>query len=102
MNLYVKDDKQKLQVFERGGIYLATKKIGKNNPKAQEIESDNQKRQEWNRTVDVALISGVSEPHILEVKRKQISSRLRVLFHRLGENQDYLQDSLQWRLLHWS
>lgn len=30
MNLYVKDDKQKLQVFERGGIYLATKKIGKN------------------------------------------------------------------------
>ena len=26
--------------FERGSVYLATKKIGKNNPKAQEIEAD--------------------------------------------------------------
>ena len=84
MNLYVKDDKQKLQVFERGGIYLATKKIGKNNPKAQEIESDNQKRQEWNRTVDVALISGVSEPHILEVKRKQISEPIKGAISQIG------------------
>lgn len=33
---------------------------------------------------------------------KTFRSRLRALFHRLGENQDYLQDSLQWRLLHWS
>ena len=46
INIYVQDEKQKLQVFERGSVYLATKKIGKNNPKAQEIEADNQKRQE--------------------------------------------------------
>ena len=47
INIYVQDEKQKLQVFECGSVYLATKKIGKNNPKAQEIEADNQKRREW-------------------------------------------------------
>ena len=30
INIYVQDEKQKLQVFERGSVYLATKKIGKN------------------------------------------------------------------------
>lgn len=33
INIYVKDDKQKLKVFDRNGVYLPTKKIGKNNPK---------------------------------------------------------------------
>lgn len=28
INIYVQDEKQKLQVFERGSVYLATKKIG--------------------------------------------------------------------------
>ena len=68
---------QKLQVFERGRVYAATKKIGKNNPKAQEIEADNQKRREWNRAVDMALISGVPEPKIMEVKRKEITEPIR-------------------------
>ena len=77
INIYVQDEKQKLQVFERGSVYLATKKIGKNNPKAQEIEADNQKRWEWNRAVDMALISGVPEPKIMEVKRKEITEPIR-------------------------
>ena len=77
INIYVQDEKQKLQVFERGSVYLATKKIGKNNPKAQEIEADNQKRREWNRAVDMALISGVPEPKIMEVKRKEITEPIR-------------------------
>lgn len=33
---------------------MYTKKIGKNNPKAAEIEADNAARQEWNRTADMA------------------------------------------------
>lgn len=86
INIYVQDEKQKLQVFERGGVYLATKKIGKNNPKAQEIEVDNQKRQEWNRAVDMALISGVSEPQILEVKRKQIIEPIKKSIARHGNS----------------
>ena len=84
INIYVQDEKQKLQVFERGGVYLATKKIGKNNPKAQEIEADNQKRREWNRAVDMALISGVPEPKIMEVKRKEITEPIRKSIVRRG------------------
>ena len=86
INIYVQDEKQKLQVFERGGVYLATKKIGKNNPKAYEIEVDNRKRQEWNRAVDMALISGVSEPQILEVKRKQITESIKKSIARHGNS----------------
>ena len=84
INIYVKDENQKLQVFERGSVYLPTKKIGKNNPKAQEIEADNQKRREWNRAVDMALISGVPEPKIMEVKRKEIMEPIRESIARRG------------------
>ena len=84
INIYVQDEKQKLQVFERGGVYLATKKIGKKNPKAQEIEEDNQKRWEWNRAVDMALISGVPKPKIMEVKRKEITEPIRESIARRG------------------
>lgn len=86
INIYVQDESQKLQVFERGGVYLATKKIGKNNPKAHEIEADNQKRKEWNRAVDMALISGVSEPQILEVKRKEITEPIKKSIARHGNS----------------
>lgn len=81
INIYVQDESQKLQVFERGSVYLATKKIGKNNPKAQEIEADNQKRREWNRAVDMALISGVPEPKIMG---KEITEPIRESIARRG------------------
>ena len=84
INIYVQDESQKVQVFERGSVYLATKKIGKNNSKAQEIEEDNQKRREWNRAVDMALISGVPEPKIMEVKRKEITEPIRKSIARRG------------------
>ena len=54
-------------------MYLATKKIGKNNPKEAEIRDDNAARQEWNRTVDVALVAGVPEKDILKVKQEEIT-----------------------------
>lgn len=56
-------------------MYLATKKIGKNNPKEAEIRADNATRQEWNRTVDVALVEGVSEEDILKVKQEEITAK---------------------------
>lgn len=40
INRYVKEESEKLSVFQQGGVYLATKKIGKNNPKAEEIKAD--------------------------------------------------------------
>ena len=52
-----------------------TKKIGKNNPKAAEIEADNAARQEWNRTADMALLSGIEEAKILEIKRTEIHEK---------------------------
>ena len=75
INRYVKEETEKLSVFHQGGVYLATKKIGKNNPKVEEIKADNAARQEWNRTVDVALIEGVSEEDILKIKREKITDK---------------------------
>ena len=73
INRYVKEESEKLSVFQQGGVYLATKKIGKNNPKAEEIKADNAARQEWNRTVDVALVEGVPEEDILKIKQEKIT-----------------------------
>ena len=62
-------------MFNPDSIYLPTKKIGKNNPKAAEIEADNAARQEWNRTADMALISGIEEAKILEIKKDEIHQK---------------------------
>ena len=75
INRYVKEESEKLSVFQQGGVYLATKKIGKNNPKAEEIKADNAARQEWNRTVDVALVEGVPEKDILKIKQEKITDK---------------------------
>ncbi len=34
INCYVKEESEKLSVFQQGGVYLATKENRKNNPKA--------------------------------------------------------------------
>lgn len=75
INRHISDSEQQLKVFDKNSVYLPTKKIGKNNPKAAEIEADNTARQEWNRTADMALISGVSEATILEVKQTEIHEK---------------------------
>lgn len=62
-------------MFDKNSVYLPTKKIGKNNPKAAEIEADNTARQEWNRTADLALISGIEEAKILEIKQTEIHDK---------------------------
>lgn len=84
INIYVKDDKQKLKVFDRNGVYLPTKKIGKNNPKAEQIQADNKARTMWNQTVDRALISGVPEGQILEVKQSEIGQKVKVSIQKSG------------------
>ncbi len=86
INIYVKGDKQKLRVFDRNGVYLPTKKIGKNNPKAEQIRTDNQYRTMWNQTVDRALISGVPEEQILEVKQSEIGHKVKASIQKSGGN----------------
>jgi len=77
INTLVKDDKEKLHVFDENGLYLATKKIGKNNPKAEQIQTDNGYRMRWNREVDRAIVSGVAETEIQQIKQEYITDRIR-------------------------
>lgn len=77
INLLVKDDKEKLHVFDSSGLYLATKKIGKNNPKVEQIQTDNEMRMRWNCEVDRAIVSGVPETEIRQIKKKYITDRIR-------------------------
>ena len=77
INSHIHDPDKQLRVFNPESIYLPTKKIGKNNPKEAEIKADNEARQEWNRTADMALITGISEAKILEVKQEQIHGEVK-------------------------
>ena len=72
INSHINDPERRLKVFDPNGVYLPTKKIGKNNPKAAEIEADNAARQEWNRTADMALVSGIEESRIIEIKNEHV------------------------------
>ena len=72
VNRHVEDPERRLKVFDHNSVYLPTKKIGKNNPKAAEIEADNAARQEWNRTADMALVSGIAEAKIIEIKNEHV------------------------------
>ena len=76
INLLIEDDKDKLHVFDRNGLYLATKKIGKNNPKAEQIKEDNEVRMQWNHEVDRALVSQVPEDKIRQIKKEFITDRI--------------------------
>lgn len=77
INLLIEDDKDKLHVFDKNGLYLATKKIGKNNPKAEQIKADNDVRMQWNHEVDRALVSQVPEDEIRQIKKEFITDRIR-------------------------
>ena len=77
INRWVTDEKDRLTVFDRNGPYLATKKIGKNNPKAEQIEKDNRLRMDWNREVDRAIISEVPMEDILQIKKEHITEPIK-------------------------
>lgn len=83
-NSFIEDESRRLQVFDRNGVYLPTKKIGKNNPKEEQVKADNAVRQEWNRAADAALVSGVPEEDIIAVKQKRISEGIQASIHKNG------------------
>lgn len=76
INLLI-EDKNKLHVFDKNGLYLATKKIGKNNPKAEQIKENNEVRMQWNHEVDRALVNQVPEDGIRQIKNEFITDRIR-------------------------
>ena len=77
INELCKDESEKLSVFDRNGPYLATKKIGKNNPMVEQIKADNEASQEWNRAVDEARASGIPEEDIVSMKKELVSSEIK-------------------------
>ena len=95
INEIVKDENEKLQVFQKGGPYLATKKIGKNNPKEAEIRADNFLRQEWNRNVDHALLTGASEVEVMIVKQSQINEPVAESLREHGQDPKLFTGILQ-------
>ena len=76
INYYVKNPSEKLTVFDRDSVYIATKKIGKNNPKAEQIKKDNAIRQEWNKIADVALVVGISDKKIKAIRKNEITTKI--------------------------
>lgn len=95
INEIVKDENEKMQVFQKGGPYLATKKIGKNNPKEAEIRADNYLRQEWNRNVDRALLTGASEVEVMMAKQSQIDEPVAESLREHGQDPKLFTGILQ-------
>lgn len=63
--------------IETDCMYLATKKIGKNNPKTEQIKEDNEVRMQWNHEVDRAIVSQVLVDEIRQIKNEFITDRIR-------------------------
>ena len=72
-------EEDRLKVFDKNSPYLATKKIGKNNPMEEQIKADNEVRRAWNRTVDRAIVSGVPEEDISRIKEEKIKEKVKYL-----------------------
>ncbi len=90
MNGLVKNEKERLFVFKRGDVYLATKKIGKNNPREQAIKNSNDMVNAWNKTVDQALVTGIAREEIIEVKKEHIGDKVQQSIKERGHDGTYL------------
>lgn len=95
INVYVQDDKDKLKVFDRNGAYLPMKKIGKNNPKAPQIKSDNEQRAKWNQTVDWALVNDLPEEQITVVKKAEIGMKAKQSIEKSGNHPEQFAEIIK-------
>ena len=83
-------EEEKLTVFDPSGPYLATKKIGKNNPMADAIRADNQVKQEWNQMVDQVLIAGGTVEEVTDFKREEVVQKVAASVKEHGEEPSLL------------
>lgn len=100
INDCIADLKQRLQVYSKDSVYLSTKKIGKNNPKAEETKKDNYARTEWNQTADMALVSGLSQDTVI-VRRAgydNVQEFVSAYNHRLKQNKEYDKALDNWNM----
>ena len=63
----------RMQVFPKNSPFLPTKKIGKNNPKAEFVEETNRLKDEWNRKIWTAYRNGAPKESLITVKKELIS-----------------------------
>ena len=99
INQMVLDDKDRLSIFDKNGPYLATKKVGKNSPKAEGIKADNEIRIEWNRTVDRAIVSGVPDMEVIELKKTEIADRVKESVEQNGQKPELFGDIIRAAIL---
>lgn len=85
INQCVVREEDRQTVFDSAGPYLPTKKIGKNNPLAEQIEADNALRQEWNQTVDQVLIAGGTHEDVVEFKADEVVAKVAVSVKEHGQ-----------------
>lgn len=76
INQQIGREENRLEVYRKDSIYLPTKKIGKNNPNEDFIKQNNKAVQDWNYAASFAA-SIMSEDHVKEVKRKEISEPIK-------------------------
>ena len=72
MNRQLSEPNQ-MQVFPKNSPFLPTKKIGKNNPKAEFVEETNRLKDEWNRKIWTAYRNGAPKESLITVKKELIS-----------------------------
>lgn len=90
INQLVLREEDKLKVFDKNSPYIASEKIGKNNPMEEQIKADNEVRRECNRTVDRAIVSGVSEENISRIKKDEIIEKVSDSIDLYGDRPDLL------------
>ena len=95
INQCVQIESEKLQVFDHRDGYLPTKKIGKNNPKAEKIKTDNYLRQEWNHMVDRAYAAGAEKEEVLSLKQEHISMPVKKSVKSFGNQPNLFTDILR-------
>jgi len=62
-----------MQVFPKNSPFLPTRKIGKNNPKAEFIEETNRLKDEWNKNIWTAYRNGAPKEGLITVKKELIT-----------------------------
>lgn len=76
INEEIYDERRKLKVFSKDSIFLATKKIGKNNPMEDVIRKNNEAVHKWNYNASYAATI-MSKDHVKEVKRQMVLQPIR-------------------------
>lgn len=56
----------------------------------EQIKADNEVRQEWNRTVDRVIVSGVQEEDISRIKKNEITEKVRNSMDLYGDRPNLL------------